>query len=43
MNLDSVKIIIQSGLDADGRCRSDVCQVNFQAEAPENAVCHWDF
>lgn len=43
MDLNAVNLVIQSGLDADGRCRSDTCQVNFLAEVPVNALCHWNF
>ncbi len=43
MDLASSHITIQSGLDADGRCRSGICQVNFLATVPSGALCHWNF
>lgn len=43
LNLSSVTLTVQSGLDESGVCKTPTCQVNFLAEVPESARCEWDF
>lgn len=43
MNLQNVGISVQSGLDENFVCRTDICQVNFLADVPAGAQCDWDF
>lgn len=43
MNLQGVEISVQSGLDENFVCKTDICQVNFFAEVPTGAQCYWDF
>ena len=43
MNLEGVEISVQSGLDENFVCKTDICQVNFLAEVPAGAQCYWDF
>ncbi len=43
LDLRQSQIIIQSGLDENFVCKTDLCQVNFLADVPAGALCVWDF
>lgn len=43
LDLSSIQIAIQSGLDEAWVCKTEICQVNFMTIAPETSMCLWNF
>ncbi len=43
LDLSQAQIVVQSGLDENFVCKTEICQVNFSADVPTGALCSWDF